>query len=375
MRNALAFVAVLALALVPSPALGAVASAAAAPDPVEAAAVPSTADVTLALPVTPATNQVALDWGSVPLRSIQVGTVHIANTSAEPLTILAMRASCSCTALDDLSGKVLAAGETLSTRVSMDTRNIPGPQKSALRFVFSDRTNAEVILQFDATRAVETDPPFIRALDVSYGVLRVRSTDGKPFRIIRANGEAPVYGMAFDPVRDEPKSEYMLVWNLEGYDPDTCADAAGRPMPLYWVIETDHADAPVIDVRVRHDPCTRLDLPRADDTRRWYLSQNHEVLGRIEAGATHEFEVSMKWLRNSPVNDLIARATTESNAFDVEVARVTRDGDEVTALIRVTVSPDARGFIYDRVTLHGENPNNRQWLPVMGTAVAPAVGG
>ena len=45
---------------------------------------------------------------------------------------------------------------------------------------------------------------------------------------------------------DEPKTSYAISWDLTVYDPETCLDAEGRRMPAWWVIETDHPDAPVV---------------------------------------------------------------------------------------------------------------------------------
>ena len=228
--------------------------------------------------------------------------------------------------------------------MSVETRSIAGTIRNQLRFVFSDRTSTAVGLVFEASRAVETEPTYIDALSQPYGVIKVRSVDGRPFRILSAHGRTPIYACAHDPTRDEPRSEYMMVWNLESWDPVDCLDADGVPMPLWWVIETDHPGAPLVDLRVRHDPCTRLDGPNS--VRRWYLSRNHVVLGRVAAGEAAEFDVFMKWLPNAVVNDVIDRVSDADDRFDAELVRVDREGDEITAVIRVRVAPDARGLVY-----------------------------
>ena len=328
-------------------------------------------EAVLSLPVGEATP--TLDWGRVPLESTVYGTVRVRNDGAEPVTILAMRASCQCTALDDLSGTTLAPGESATARVSVETRSIAGTIRNQLRFVFSDRTSTAVGLVFEASRAVETEPTYIDALSQPYGVIKVRSVDGRPFRILSANGRTPIYAFAYDPARDEPRSEYMMVWNLESWDPVDCLDADGVPMQLWWVIETDHPGAPLVDLRVRHDPCTRLDGPNS--VRRWYLSRNHVVLGRVAAGEAAEFDVFMKWLPNAVVNDVIDRVSDADDRFDAELVRVDREGDEITAVIRVRVAPDARGLVYGRLVVHGKDPRNSQFLPVVVQAYDAAAAG
>ncbi|MHC4811099.1 MAG: DUF1573 domain-containing protein [Planctomycetota bacterium] len=201
-------------------------------------------EAVLSLPVGEATT--TLDWGRVSLEQTVHGAVRVRNDGSEPITILAMRASCQCTALDDLSGTTLAPGESAVARVSVETRTIAGTIRNQLRFVFSDRTTASVGLVFEASRAVEAEPTYIDALSQPYGVIKVRSVDGRPFRILSAHGQTPIYAFAYDPARDEPRSEYMLVWNLESWDPVDCLNDAGEPMPLWWVVETDHPGAPLV---------------------------------------------------------------------------------------------------------------------------------
>jgi hypothetical protein len=325
-------------------------------------------EVELRLPVGDRT--ATLDWGRVGLEETVYGSIRVVNESDAPIRILAMRASCTCTALDTLEGTTLAPGESRAARITVDTRSIPGTIRNQVRFVFSDQTSTAVQLVFEASRAVETSPAFIDALAEPFGVVRVRSVDGRPFRILSSHGSTPIYAFAYDAEADEPRSEYTLVWNLDGYDPQTCLNAAGEPMPLWWVIETDHPGAPLVDLRVRHDPCTRLDGPNA--IRRWYLSRNHAMLGRMPAGASKEFEVEMKWLRNAVVNDVIDRVSEDDDRFDAELVSVTRDGDQTVAVIRITLSENARGLVYGRMTVHGEDPRNSQFVPIIAQAADPA---
>lgn len=347
-----------------------------APDPSRATLSPASTlekplEVELRLPV--GDEEATLDWGRVGLEETVYGSVRVVNAGDDPIRILAMRASCQCTALDDLQGTTLAPGESASARITVETRSIPGIIRNQIRFVFSDQTTTSVQLVFETSRAVEATPAFIDATASPYepyGIVKLKAVDGRPFRILSSHGTTPIYAFAYDAAKDEPRSEYTMVWNLDGYDPETCLNAAGEPMPLWWVIETDHPGAPLVDLRVRQFPCTGLDGPNA--IRRWYLSKNHAMLGRMPAGASAEFEVEMKWLRNSVVNDVIDRVSEDDDQFDAELVSVTRDGDQIIALIRVTLSENARGLVYGRMTIHGEDPRNSQFVPVVAQAVDPA---
>ncbi|MFK7961401.1 MAG: DUF1573 domain-containing protein [Phycisphaerales bacterium] len=305
-----------------------------------------------------------LNWGVVPMTSVLYGSVNLINRSDEPLTIAAMRPSCQCTALNDLSGTVIAPGESAEVVLSVETKNIPGTSTNRVRFVFTDGTVTQVDLIFRTTWAILAEPTYIDALTNPYGVIRLQSIDGEPFRILATNGHTPIYADGYDP-STPPRNEYLIVWNVSTYDGETCLDADGKHMPMWWVVETDHEGAPLIDLRVRQLPCTQLDLPGA--TRRWYLSQNHLPLGLVDRGSEHDFELELKWLPNSVINDSIGRISEESDEFDITMTEVIRDGDRIVVRGKVRITDQASDLVYSNAIFHGEDPRNTQRLAIIAT--------
>lgn len=305
-----------------------------------------------------------LDWGIVPMNSTLHGSVRVINRSEEPLTIAAMRPSCQCTALNDLSGTVIAPGDSAEVALTVESRNVVGVSSNRVRFVFTDGTVTQVDLVFQTTWALFTEPSYIDALTNPYGVIRVQSIDGEPFRILSAADRTPIYADGYVP-SSPPRNEYLIVWNVAEYDADTCLNASGERMPMWWTVETDHPGAPMIPLRVRHLPCTQLDVPTG--SRRWFLSQHHVALGLVEPGSEHDFELKMKWMPNSVVNDTVERMTDTSDEFDISVTEVVRDGDEITVRGRVRITEVAEGLVYDAATVHGEDRRNSQRLVIIAS--------
>ena len=116
-------------------------------------------------------------------------------------------------------------------------------------------------------------------------------------------------------------------------------------MPRWWVIETDHPEAPIVDLRVRH-LCT---LPPRPQGRRWILSQQRTVLDAVTPGESREFTVFLKWAAGEKPNDTIRDVRSESPQFTASLMGTERDGDRITCRVRVTLRPDHRGLIYGDV--------------------------
>ena len=175
------------------------------------------------------------------------------------------------------------------------------------------------------------------------GTVRLESVDAAPFRVLSFHGAAPDF-VDFDPSADAPRNAYDLRWDLSAYDPERCADTAGRPMPGWLVVETDHPAARMLDVYVRHR-CTAPKRP--EDGRRWFLSEQRALLGALRPGEPAEFEVMMKWLRGADrAGTVVEEVLSDSPQFTAELLEVIRRGELIEYRVRVTPDPAHRGMIY-----------------------------
>jgi hypothetical protein len=206
---------------------------------------------------TPAAGAVTVDQANVDLgfitpRSTINHTFRITNTGGIPLTVMAVKPSCTCTTTINLDGKVIAPGATLEVPASMRAPASTGQKQVMVNVVLKGLPNVvelrmagEIAFPVRATTSVQgKDVPYVDAdSDPTRvrGSVKLKSTDGKPF-LVRAVQGKPAVIEAFDPTKDAPRAEYTVAYDLTSFP----------KVPPYLVIETDHPGARLIDLRVRH---------------------------------------------------------------------------------------------------------------------------
>src|SRR5690606_17157928 len=171
------------------------------------------------------------------------GSVMLTNTGDETLKIARVNSSCSCT-VADLPKRELAPGESVELTATLESGNYIGAMQRQVRVYAEGYAGPyEIWVVADVSYDVKADPVYIGAFQSDTGEVKVSEVNGKPFRILSVNSDTPTY-KDFDPAKDEPRSEYTLTWSIKGIE--------AKNLPHWWVIETDHADAPVVDLRVLH---------------------------------------------------------------------------------------------------------------------------
>ena len=161
------------------------------------------------------------------------------------------------------------------------------------------------------------------------GRIVVESIDGRPFTIFAANREPPQY-LGFDPETDEPRNAYVLEWDV--------SPTAEKPLPVWWLIETDHPDCPVVDVWVRHID----NLPERVPGRPWRLQPQHFVLNGLAPEESAEFKVKVIKLGR----DEIYSVHSLSKAFDAKLVSIEQDGEDAEATVRITPVAGHQGLLY-----------------------------
>jgi len=197
-------------------------------------------------------DQANVELGFIAPRSTINHTFRITNTGEIPLTVMAVKPSCTCTTTINLDGKVIAPGATLEVPASMRAPASTGQKQVVVNVVLRGlptvvelRMVGEIAFPVRATTVVAgKDVPYIDAdSDPSRvrGTVKLTSTDGKPFVVRAVQGQAPVLE-GTDASKDVPRSEYLIAYDLTRFP----------KVPPYLVIETDHPGARLIDLRVRH---------------------------------------------------------------------------------------------------------------------------
>jgi hypothetical protein len=286
-----------------------------------------------------------LDFGILDPGETVTDAVLVHNEGDTPLTIIASRSSCACTAVD-LANTVIPPGEAAPLSATFDGSHNFGVKTAVIRVIVAGYDPAEVPVRAEVALAVRTLPSHIRPYDALTGQVLVESIDDRPFRILSVNGDPPSIS-DFDPERDDPRSSYRLGWDLTEYDPETCTNAAGDPMPRWWYVETDHPDCPVFDLEIRHG-CTRAAVPGGG--RRWVLSERHIIVGRVRPGEWAEFSISMNWFPNTSPNDTIRSVGSAIDGLRADLVEVAESPTTSEYRVRVTAEPGAEGvFVGDLV--------------------------
>jgi hypothetical protein len=289
---------------------------------------------------------------------------RIRNTSDRPLRITQGRPSCACTKVE-LSERVILPRQAVTLRAAVDTTGILGRLTSGVYIHFD---GFEQFVPFrivvDVALPVRAEPSHIAATEAVAGQIALESLDGQPFRIVGYSGIQPrIAGVG--PGVDEPQSRYMLEWDLGGYDPNTCRNASGEPMPTHLVIETDHPECRVLDVEIRH-MCSRRDVPSEDQ--KWLVRNRRVYLGEIPAYEPTEFRADMVWVRRATPDEAIIAVVTDSDQFSVELVAFESDGTETECLVRVTPRPGHQGIIHGDLFFLSERGNSDRVIVIGAVA-------
>ena len=110
-------------------------------------------------------------------------------------------------------------------------------------------------------------------------------------------------------------------------------------MPKWMLIETDHPEAPMIDMRVRH-MASRLPHQFPSYEVKVQFDGYIANVGRLAPGATATFDVELKQFKRRTLQGL----RSGSADFAVELLKRTDgDGDRVRVTASITPGPDVRG--------------------------------
>ena len=290
-----------------------------------------------------------VDFGKVPPGSKHPATFLITNAGPAPLTVKSVVPSCKCTGVNALAGTVIAPGSSATLLATLDVPTTPG-EKDAKVFVTFEGYPQPVmaLLKADASLPIRVTPAYLDALKgVASGTVALASQDGTPFTVVSAGGVAPVFE-GFAPATDSPRSSYTLRWTA----PTTPCES----MPLWWVVETDRPDCPLIPLRIRHE-CTGLKADPTMTERFWFFPEPIGVAGRLAVGQSAEVPIVIEhmnkkgrgaivradWAAVKAVRSLSPLMTAEL------VGQRPGSKDDVALILKVAPTALAKGIVYGLV--------------------------
>lgn len=276
------------------------------------------------------------------------GTVKIINTSDQPVHLLRVTSSCSCT-VGELAEdqKELAPGASTELAVTLKGGHNTGPMvQRAYVWYEGSRTPFEVFVTADVSLAVKTDPSFVNLLSVEHkGKIRLESLDGRPFRVTAADGKTPVLydlaGAEADP--EMPRTAVYVAFDYTGIDP--------KDLNRWFVIETDHPEARELPLRVLHPSLYQTTNYRP----KWTLATDRVILGRLKPGESVERELTVKALAST---DEITGITVDNDAVDAELIGARQDGRLSYLTVRFKATGAATGLIKAKLNLTAKDESH-----------------
>lgn len=304
-----------------------------------------------------------IDLGECRPHEKKPGTFTLTNTGAAPMKVASAKPSCKCTDLEDISGKVIAPGESLSFSVNMKMPAAPGSKRAEV-FVTFEGFQAPIVTRLKALikLAVAADPPHLYAVKdkttgvaATSGVLTVTSGDGKPFRVLASNMTAPVF-VDFDPAKDAPRSSYQLAWDI--------SDWSCEGMRWWWIIETDHPECPILPCEVQHE-CTGSRADPSIMSRGWFPKDRLVNLNVIKPGEEQTLEIDISPSRDGKVQPITAVESASPHVV-ASLVEMTPAGTGAVVKFKVRAAESARGLIDTHLIFKSSTGDAR--TPLIGKA-------
>ena len=283
-----------------------------------------------------------IDFGKLAAGEARTGKFTIRNQGPAPVKVTTAFPSCKCTAVSDLAGREIPPGGSAEVSATMEAPRAPGPKDAKIFIVLEGAAQPMVAkMQGVVTWPVQPDPPYIDALQGRRtGTVRLASTDGRPFRVLSVDGRpvAPVAAAG---------TEQQVTWDL-GTTPD-------GGIRQWMLVETDHPEAPLVPLRVRHES-TGVRFDPDAEKRGWFLPESVVLCGRVHPGQAIERTLVLEnaTTRGKPRPtswDAVQLVQSAEPRVKAELAKFQRRGDSVLITVRLVFEASAKGFVYLPVTV------------------------
>ena len=306
-----------------------------------------------------------LDFGVVAPHTILEGNFKLVNTSVKPLKVLGAQPSCQCTTIEitgkEIPAQVSGVPGVLEVPVTMKV-SATGIKTAQVKVVVEGeplpitldlRAEVAYAVRMAIADAAGNVQPFVDAAEDASrlnGVAQIFSSDGKPFRVLSVQGATPVF-VNWNPQSDAPLAKYEVQFSLVS---EPC-----EMVPKYLLVETDRADARMIDARVRH-ACTRIS-PALE------IAEFRCNAGVVAAGGAATFDIEIKKMGGNR----IASVKAVDAKFAAELVGQRADGSSLLVTIRLTPGKEVKGVFMTAVHLIAADANGQPYMTQRPEAGAP----
>ncbi len=286
-----------------------------------------------------------IDMGPVVPNQAVSKVIQIRNPGDKPVRILSVKPSCKCTTIGDLTGTIIAPGESVPLEAELEAQPFTGVRTASISVVIEGASDAFTVdLRAEVTLAVRVTPSILNlASGQTTGHIVVASVDGQTFNVLSSNRRPPDF-VGFDPDFDEPRSSYVLRWDL--------TDAvAQRALDRWWIIESDHPDAPLTDAWVRH--MSTIDFPSR--SRPWRVPSRRSIIGFVDKGGSKDFTIDVEKIGT----DAIYAIRSLTSDFTAELISFERKDNDAVCTVRITPKPGFTGILYGRIDMLASSTDHK----------------
>lgn len=281
--------------------------------------------------------------------------VELTNTGTEPIQFARVSSTCTCVQgelLDDLTGP----GESAKLRIMIEGRDI-GPINQVLTVWFiGARQPLRINVTAEVTQPIKAEPFFINMAVPpqngdgpgipTKGEIVLKSVDERPFRVVSAGGKKPVLGAGDE---NTPALKHTVTWDFTGV-PD-------NEIQPWWLIETDHPDARLIEIRVLH-PKIIEELVKNQGP--WTLAPDRIIVPDLAPSTSEEHTVRLLKTKGQEIESV----TIDSPMLKAELIDQSAMAGGIEATIRITAMPDASGLIRSKLTVKADGVAQSSYLYV-----------
>lgn len=280
--------------------------------------------------------------------------VKLTNAGTEPIQFARVSSTCTCVQ-GELLNDLVAPGESATVRIAIEGRDI-GPLSQTLTIWFiGARKPLRVNVTADITLPIKAEPFFINMAVPpqngqsgipTKGEIVLKAVDDRPFRVISAGGEAPVPASGG---KNVSATKHTIVWDFAGVP-----DSDVQP---WWIIETDHPEARLIEIRVLHPKIIEQMVANQGP---WTLAPDRLIVPDLARGGSYERTIKLLKTRSQEIESI----SVDSPMLKVELLDQSPVAGGVEATIRISATPEARGLIRSKLTVKADNVEQSSHLYV-----------
>jgi len=271
------------------------------------------------------------------------------NNGKKPLVVKETKAACSCTQAV-LAPTTIPVGGKATLNVTIDLRGSSGPVDKDVQ-VYFEGNPVPVTVKTVGTMsfAVAAEPAAARP-DAHYsGQIELRSIDGRAFKVLAINGQPPTI------IARKPEGGERAVSNTFSYkfEPGN--------MPNLIVVETDHPDAPVIDVPVFHQETSTRENEYISVLRDIFIMRKGLNIGVITPEKPVEYKIQIQLGQDRKPGDVTL--TTESEDITAEIidSKPYLPGPGYEYTVRVTSKAKREGYLLTPFYFQVDDKKTRIW--------------